>query len=467
MKRAKIVATIGPASWDEKTLAKLVEAGMDVARMNFSHGSYDEHREVYKKLRKLSNTVAIMQDLQGPKIRVGDIPGGEIDLEKGNVITLTTDPGAAGEKVIFVTYPDLPKDVEPGDNIYLSDGIIHLVAEAVGRKDLRCRVIHGGVLTSRKGVNLPGVKVSSPALTEKDREDLQFGLELGVDLVALSFVRSAGEVRELRTLISAADSTARIVSKIEKQEALDSLEEILFETDGVMIARGDLGVEIPTEEVPVVQKKLIAACMQRGKPVITATQMLESMVLSERPTRAEASDVANAVLDGTDAVMLSAETATGRYPVESVEMMSRIIEKMESYRGKIFTPVDIDGLVSPGKGEALADAVCSGAVKIAGEVGAKAIVVLTHSGKTAQLVARRRPEMPILALTDFIPVVRQLSLVWGVRAVPVERIEDTEKIFAIAREKVREAGFAGKIVLTAGIPTRERRSSNTVHVFDI
>ncbi|MBN1165015.1 MAG: pyruvate kinase [Candidatus Krumholzibacteriota bacterium] len=466
MKRAKIVATIGPASRDEATLEELIAAGMNVARMNFSHGSYEEHREVYQRIRKLNDKVAIMQDLQGPKIRIGEIGEGQLELVKDDTVTLTPDQADGRDKVINVSYAQLPDDVVEGNNIFVADGIIHLVVEKVEGRRVVCRVIHGGTLTSKKGVNLPGARISSPALTRKDREDLDFGLELGVDFVALSFVRSPEEVRELKRLIGGADSTARVVSKIEKREALDCLGDILEATDAVMIARGDLGVEIATEEVPVVQKRLIAECMKRGKPVITATQMLESMVGSERPTRAEASDVANAVIDGSDAVMLSAETATGRFPVRAVETMSRIIEKVEEY-GEPCRKVELDNPLSAEKSNALADAICSGAVRVARAIGASAIAVLTHSGKTAELVARRRPGMPILALTDFIPVVRQMSLVWGVSALPVECIEETEKIFAITREKVREAGFRGKVVLTAGIPTQERRPSNTVHVIDI
>lgn len=467
MRRAKIICTIGPASSDEKTLGELIEAGMDVARLNFSHGSHEEHLETIKRIRGLSDTVAVMQDLQGPKIRVGEISTGETMLLKDAEVVLVSGERESEKGTIPITYPQLAADVNPGDNIYLSDGTIHIEVLDVAGGAIRCRVVHGGLLKSKKGVNLPGVDISSPALTAKDREDLEFGLEAGVDYVALSFVRSPDEVREIKRLIRDADSLAKVVSKIEKQEALDSIEDILDETDAVMIARGDLGVEIPAEEVPIVQKSLIRSCLKRGKPVITATQMLESMVAAERPTRAEASDVANAVIDGSDAVMLSEETATGRYPVEAVRVMGRIIERAEEYitagKGRetyertVFADESVD----------FADAVCSGVAAVVRDVEATAVAVLTHTGQTALLVARRRIEVPVIALTEFLPVIRQMALVWGVRAIPVESIEDTEAIFATVREKMREAGFTGKIVITAGIPTKKRRPSNTVHVVDI
>ncbi len=440
---------------------------MNVARMNFSHGSRDDHREVYDRIRNLSDSVAIMQDLQGPKIRVGVIEQGEILLATGEEITLTTGVAGSEEKVIPVTYPQLPDDVVIGNNIFINDGIIHLEVLGVGGREVRCRVIHGGIITSGKGVNLPGVKVSSPSLTEKDREDLDFGLNLGVDYVALSFVRKADDINELKHLIGLADSSAKVVAKVEKQEALEELDEILETTDAVMIARGDLGVEIKTEEVPIVQKTLIEACLAKGKPVITATQMLESMVISQRPTRAEASDVANAVIDGTDAVMLSAETATGKNPVLTVEVMSRIIKEAERYKQRSFITRKNRNAFSSDDSGALTDAVASGVAAVANDVGATAIAVLTHSGRTARLIARRRPGIPILALTDFLPVARQMSLVWGVEAIPVESIEETETIFAVVKEKVRKAGFSGRVVMTAGIPTKERRPSNTIHVIDI
>jgi len=487
MKRAKIVCTIGPASWDREHLSRMIEEGMNVARINFSHGTPDEHRRVFDLIRDLSDRVAIMQDLQGPKIRVGGMPEGGVRLREDAEFILSTRPVKGDEHVAHVTYPRLNADVEPGDNIYMSDGVIHLVVESVEGTEVKCRVVHGGTLLSHKGVNLPGVKISTPALTEKDREDLELGLELGVDYVALSFVRSPDEVKELSKIIATHDSHAQVVAKIEKKEALDSIDEIIDAADGIMVARGDLGVEVPTENVPIYQKMIIARCISMGKPVITATQMLESMIHSERPTRAEASDVANAVMDGSDAVMLSEESATGDYPVESVATMRRIIEKVESYLGTSYNGEDsiveaeegearqlfssvFSGQALPFKGSGgsvLVDSICGGAVKVASEVGATAIAVLTHTGLTASILARYRPHVPIVALTDFMPVIRRMSLVWGVDAVPVESIEDTETIFPIVKKKLAEAGYRGKIVVTAGIPTKERVPSNTIHLIEI
>ena len=465
MKRAKIVCTIGPACSDEHVLRGLVEAGMNVARLNFSHGSYDDHRGIYKKIRRISDKVAIMQDLQGPKIRVGEIEGGEVFLGNSEEVILTTEDGVEGK--IPVTYKNLPKDVRAGDSLFLSDGIIRLEAIESTETEVKCRVINGGVLASRKGINLPGVDISTPALTEKDRKDLEFGLELGVDFVALSFVREPDEVIEIKRLISQNDSMANVIAKIEKREAIENFDEILDVCDGIMIARGDLGVEIPTEEVPTIQKRLIKKCLKKGKPVITATQMLESMTHVERPTRAEASDVANAILDGTDAVMLSAETATGRFPIRAVTVMRNIIEEMEKGPEYPYYLTEDMGKNTFNDVDGATDAICLGATDVARKIDASAIAVLTHSGKTARMIIKRRPDIPVLVLTDFLPVARQMALVWGVESIPVENIETTEKIFAISHQKVKEAGYSGRIVLTAGIPTKERKPSNTVHVFNI
>jgi pyruvate kinase len=478
LKRAKIVCTIGPASSDRETLRRLIDAGMDVARMNFSHGTHEDHKRLYETVRGLDDRITILQDLQGPKLRIGEIAGGEISLSDGERVTLTTRSISGTREIIQVSYPELPGDVSPGDDIYIADGIVHLVVEKVQGEDVLCRIIHGGLLTSRKGINLPGVRMSTPALTVKDRADLDFGVDLGVDFVALSFVRNAGEVRELKKMLGAKDSTALVIAKIEKREALDNLHEILVAADGLMIARGDLGVEIPTEEVPIAQKWIVSECVRRAKPVITATQMLESMVATERPTRAEASDVANAALDGSDALMLSAETATGRYPVESVRIMDRIIRRVEEYEGENTGAYDRKAHVFRSESEhpdisvmiregMLVDAVSAGAVKVADEVSAAAVACLTHTGRTARMIASYRPGVPIIALTDFVPAARHLGLVWGVRAIPVECIDTTETIFAVIQEKVRELGISGKVVLTAGIPTKARGPTNTIHVVEV
>ncbi len=466
MSRAKIVCTIGPASGDRETLSRMIDAGMNVARLNFSHGSYEQHREAYRMIRELSDQVGIMQDLQGPKIRVGEIEGGSIMLNNGDMVTLNAS-GVDKRGAISVTYPQLPSDVIEGDSIFMADGTIHLEVISTVGSEVKCRVLDGGVLSSRKGINLPGVSISAPALSGKDREDLEFGLEMGVDFVALSFVRTPQEVAETRRIISESGHEASVIAKIEKFEAIESFDGILAEADGIMIARGDLGVEVPPEKVPTYQKKLIGKCLAAGKPVITATQMLESMTHVERPTRAEASDVANAVLDGTDAVMLSAETATGEYPVRSVDMMRRIIEEAEQTPGYPCRTLPGSGRSSPEEIADITGAVCSGAAEIAVHMDAAAIAVLSHTGRTGRMISRLRPGVPILVLTDSLPAARRMSLVWGAEPVPVDRFEAAEEIFRLSRDRIAERGYEGAVVLTAGIPTRERRATNTVHVLDI
>jgi pyruvate kinase len=477
VRRAKIVCTIGPASRNEAVLRRLVAAGMDVARINFSHGTRDEHRAALETIRRFGRSVAVMQDLRGPKIRIGDVAGGQVHLAADEALILTPRDVPGEDRLIHVTYPDLPRDLKPGNGVYIADGVIHLEVVRIENDDVHCRVVHGGLLTPHKGVNLPGVKIRTPALTAEDREDLALGLELDVDYVALSFVRGAAEVEEAKELIRRSGSAALVVAKIEKREAIEDLNSIIDVSDALMIARGDLGVEIAPEEVPIVQKSIIVECLKRGKPVITATQMLESMTSSVRPTRAEASDVANAVIDGTDAVMLSAETAIGRYPVETVDMMRRIIEHAESFVGArsdtsvadtTYRRSDISTSRPSGWSEAAAvtDAICAGAVTTAEEIGASAIACLTHSGKTARLMASHRPGVPVIALTDNEPVIRHLALVWGVSAIQIDRINETESIFAGVREAVRAVGCEGRVVLTAGIPTREKEPTNTIHVLD-
>ena len=462
-RKTKIVCTIGPASSGEEALARLVEAGMDVARMNFSHGTREGHREIYGRIRELSGKVAVMQDLKGPKIRVGEIDGGDVRLLEGESFTLTSREVTGDAGMASVTYRGLADDVSPGDNIFLADGMIHLEVESVEKGDVGCRILHGGTLSTGKGVNLPGVRMSMPSITEKDLEDLSYGLELGVDLVALSFVTSPADVLGLKERIEKADSPAWVVAKIEKREALERLGEIIEAADALMIARGDLGVEIPVEDVPIVQKRIIQECRRAGKPVITATQMLESMVREERPTRAEASDVANAIIDGTDAVMLSAETAVGDHPEETVRVMGRIATRAEEYRAEDY-PFDRG---SPGEEHHEADSFSLGAVSIAEEIGASAIVCLTHTGRTARMISRYRPRVPIVALTDSPHISRLIGLVWGVRCVRIEAVEGTERILGTVRKRLLEMGFGGKAVLTAGIPTGHRGPTNTVTLLEL
>jgi pyruvate kinase len=463
---AKIVCTIGPACRSRKKLQALVDAGMDVARLNFSHGTHEEHRAVFETLRRIAPGLTIMQDLSGPKIRIGELRGGKVKLHDGQLFTLTTREIAGDERGAHVAYPRLPRELSPGNDIYLADGTIHLVVESIARADVRCRVVDGGVLTSRKGLNLPGARIAGAALTEKDRRDLAFGLSLGVDAGARSFVRSAAEVGRARKIIGARGSSALLIAKIEKREALERLDAIVDAADGIMVARGDLGVEIPPEEVPEHQKAILALARERAKPVIVATQMLESMVSSERPTRAEASDVANAVMDGADALMLSAETATGQFPVESAAMMARIVERAEGYVRA--TGTECRGGAHPsGRGRdpgQLAEMASAGAVNMARSMRAHAIAGLTHTGRTARFVARHRYPAPVVALTNNPAVIRQAGLIWGALAIPISRLERTDEIFAAAKETLRAAGIGGRIVLAAGIPLGEKSQTNTVHL---
>ncbi len=464
---AKIVCTIGPASRGPKRLKQLLDAGMDVARLNFSHGSPDEHREVFDRLRRLDRRVGIMQDLAGPKIRIGEMEGGQARLRDGGTFALTGKKILGNEEGAHVEYRFGPGDVKAGDDLYLADGSIHLIVEKVVGREIRCRIVHGGILTSRKGLNVPRLRLGG-SLGPKDARDLAFGLAMGVDYVALSFVTCAADVKRVKRVIRERRSPALVVAKIEKERALERIESIVEASDAIMIARGDLGVEIPLERVPVAQKEIIDRCRAAGKPVIVATQMLESLTGAERPTRAEASDVANAILDGADAVMLSAETASGRFPVESVSVMSRIVREAERYerrRGKSARGECCAGSEWPPAD--LAEAACEAAARTAASAGAKVVVCLTRTGRTARLIARYRPPgMRIVAMTDSPEVIRQMSLVWGVEALSVPRIERTENVFALMKERLRAAGVRGLAVIAAGIPTSERVPTNTVHLID-
>jgi pyruvate kinase len=415
MRRAKIVCTIGPASANRKTISAMIKAGMNVARLNFSHGDYEFHGNIAAMVRqeaaKQKKTIAILQDLQGIKIRIGEVQGGQMLLKSGQNMLLYPGKEVSSGSSIFITYPALLKDVKKGDALLFDDGLIKMRVEGISKdgKALMAKVVEGGLLKSKKGVNLPDSKTSLSAFSDKDKKDLEFGLSIGVDYIAVSFVRSADDIKRVfEWAKKKAVLLPPIIAKIEKPEALDKLDEIIGIVDGIMVARGDLGVELPTERVPVVQKMLINLANKRGKLVITATQMLESMTKHTRPTRAEASDVANAVLDGTDALMLSAETTVGEYPVESVKMMDTIIRFTEnSFIHKEHSAYEI-GCSFP---EATADA----ARKAAFDIGAKAIVVFTHSGFTAQLLSKLRPHVPIIAFTTNDKVLKRLALHWGVR----------------------------------------------------
>jgi pyruvate kinase len=462
-RRAKIVCTLGPATRDPKTLRRLVEAGMDVARLNFSHGDAEEHAEACARVRRAAEQtgrpVAVLQDLQGPKLRVGSLAKEPVSLEPGGRVTLSVrkNPGPGR---IPVTYRKLPQDVETGDPVLLDDGLLRLRVLRTTEHEVMCEVEEGGLLHSRKGMNLPGRRLSVPSLTTKDRNDLKAGVAMGVDLVALSFVRRAEDVQALRRALRRLGGSQPVIAKLEKPQAVENLEAIVAEANGIMVARGDLGVELSPELVPVLQKRMIRLARERGRPVITATQMLESMVDNSRPTRAEASDVANAVLDGTDALMLSAETAVGSYPVETVRMMDRIIRTAET--SEEYAPIPV-AHAGHDPDHRIADAIGEAATHTAQELGAKAIAVFTQSGATARVVAKHRPRVPLFAFTPDPVVRRTLSAVWGVDPMLLEPLDDIDAMIDHVDARLlrrRDIGKGDLVVILAGSPLHVPGTTN-------
>jgi pyruvate kinase len=462
-RRTKIVATLGPASDSPERLRELVSAGMDAARLNLSHGTHEDHAARARLVREVAAEVgrplALIADLQGPKLRVGD-------LSEPMILTRGEEIGIVGEQTsdngdLPVSPAVIGEVLQPGHEVLIDDGLIRLRVDRVEHGRAACLVVVGGKVTSHKGVNLPGVPIPIPSLTRKDTEDLEFALELGVDFVALSFVRSAADVRDLRQLIEDAGSKAHIIAKIEKSEAVEVLDEILRETDAVMVARGDLGVEIGAALVPLLQKRIILRCLERGKPVITATQMLESMVHQAEPTRAEASDVANAILDGTSAVMLSGETAVGDYPVEAVGFMDRIarvIEPNMGYRHELPEAAE-----QPTIGQAMSNAACD----LAEALGARALLVPTFTGRTASAVARLRPRRPIIALTHMEWAVNQMAIEWGVTPILIPEASDVDDLWRASIDFARAAGHIAdgdRVVITAGTAVNIPGSTNVIKV---
>src|SRR5438876_254588 len=449
----KIVCTIGPASDSSRVLTQLIQSGMDVARINFSHGTYDQHVRTIKTIRQVSerlhHPVAILQDLPGPKLRVAKLATEPLHLQRLDKISLTTKPTNAKSK-IPIAYPDLPKAVKKGDTIFLADGTIRIEVLRTKKDEVEGRVINGGDLTSGKGVNLPRLRIRVPAITGEDREHIKFGLENKVDIIAVSFVQKVDDIRAARRVAEAGGRQIFVVAKIEKREAVDDLGEIVQEADGMMVARGDLGVELKLELVPIIQKRIIHESNRLGKPVITATQMLESMVSLPTPTRAEVTDVANAIIDGTDAVMLSEETAIGKYPVEAVRILGRVAEETER-----FLPKEISAHRRGWYEHGQADALALGACETALQVSASAIVAPTRSGRTARLVSKYRPPLPIIALTSHPEVQRQLLLSWGVQALLTREFSTSEEIVRAAEKTVVRTRLARKgdrIVIIAGDP---------------
>jgi pyruvate kinase len=440
-RRAKIICTIGPACNSEAVMRDLMRLGMDVARLNFSHGTHEDHAHNIARLRRAAEregrSLCILQDLQGPKIRTGLLERHELVLLKtGSVVTITPEDVPGNAARISTTFPGLARELTPGARILLSDGLIELRVRAVRGDDVLCNVINGGMLGEHKGINLPGVALSIPALTKKDRKDLEFGLNHGVDAVAFSFVRSAADINLGKQIISAHRSDIPVIAKLEKPQAIDHLEEILEAADGVMVARGDLGVEMAPEKVPVIQKHVIRRAAVWRKPVITATQMLESMVENPRPTRAEASDVANAIFDGSDSVMLSAETASGRYPREAVAVMARIVVEAEC---------NIADFVQfrrrrENHSLSIAETICESIAHSAEDLPMGAIAVFTETGNTARMISKYRPKAPIFAFTHVVPVVQRLNLYWGVHPVRCRQAKSAEQMVTMAEQDLVSRG---------------------------
>ena len=462
MRKTKIVCTMGPNTNDREMMKQLALSGMDVARFNFSHGDHEEHKgrlEILKSVREeLGIPVAALLDTKGPEIRTGSVEGGgKVTLTEGQEYVLTTREVPTDDWICYINYDKLHEDVVPGNTILIDDGLIALTVEKVEGTEIHCRVLNGGELGSKKGVNVPNVKIKLPALTEKDKEDIEFGIQEGFDFIAASFVRTADAIREIKAILEAHDYDMGVIAKIENAEGIENLDEIIEAADGIMVARGDMGVEIPAEKVPYIQKTIIRKCNEACKIVITATQMLDSMIRNPRPTRAEVTDVANAVYDGTDAVMLSGETAMGKYPVEAVQMMAKIVEDSEShldYSQHRHTGAVVQGVSN------ISNAVCSGTVSTAHELGAKAIVTPTISGFTAKLLSKWRPEAPIIGLSPSASAVRRMQLYWGVKPYQAKRADSTD-ILVYASIKLlkdkKELQEGDLVVVTAGVVSYSKR----------
>lgn len=468
-RKTRIIATIGPSSSSPEVIEKLMLAGADVLRLNLSHGTREVHGKVISSIRaasrKLDLPIAILLDLQGPKIRVGRLRKPSIELVPGQEISISASEPDGDERMISTTYADLYKDVKPGDRILMDDGLIEASVTGVEGDVIRARVVYGGALKENKGMNLPGVAVSAPCLSDKDLADLAFGIEQGVDYIALSFVRSASDIARIKGLISGSSADIPVIAKIEKAEAVEDLDAILEESDGIMIARGDLGVELSTEEIPVLQKKLITRANEAGKVVITATQMMESMIGNPRPTRAEASDVANAVFDGTDALMLSGETAVGGWPVKAVEIMVRIATEAEE--AALAHKHLLRRRKAPAGSFSFAQAVAHAAHAASEEVGPKAVVVFTQTGETARLLSKLRPITPIIAFTNQENIRRRAALLWGVTPFTVEFGEHTDEMICRGEAALLDRGladFGDTIVVVSGSKVGMRGATNMMKI---
>lgn len=464
MKKTKIVATLGPSSSSKEVLREMFIAGVNVCRLNFSHGSYEDHASVVKTIRELNDetgfNIAILADLQGPKIRTHEMENNGVELVNGKNIKIVTEKIVGTSKCFSINYSDLPADVKPGERILLDDGKITLeVVSTDGKSSIQAKVIHGGILSSKKGVNFPNTRITMPSLTSKDLLDLEFALEQDVDWIGLSFVRSARDIIELKHLISSAKKKAKVIAKIEKPEAIEEIDEIIRETDGLMVARGDLGVEVPYQNVPIIQKMLIKKCVLQAKPIIVATQMMESMITNISPTRAEVNDVANAVLDGADAVMLSGETSVGKHPVEVIKTMSNIVVEMEKFEG-IYNKEEIP---ERDQSRFITDSICFNACRLSQRVEANAILTMSFSGYTAYKIASQRPKAPIYVFTSNKNILTQLNLIWGVRAFFYDKLISTDHTIADIKYLLKREGLLeqGDLVINvASIPLEDMGSSN-------
>ncbi len=470
MRKTKIICTIGPSSESEERLRELMIAGMNVARFNFSHGTHEEHKKKFDRVIKVSSElgmqVATMLDTKGPEIRLKDIEGGRTELVSGQKFILTTEDILGNNEKVAITYKNLKDDITVGTTILIDDGLIEMVVDAIEETDIICTVVNGGPISNHKGVNVPGAVLSMPYISEVDRSDIMFGCDMGFDFLAASFVRCREDILEVRKILDEHNSHMKIIAKIENMQGIHNLEDILTVSDGIMVARGDMGVEIPMEEVPVMQKRMIKLAEAQGKHVITATQMLESMIKNPRPTRAETTDIANAIYDGTTAIMLSGESAAGLYPVEAVKTMARIAERTEQdidYNGRMKKRENIDGFDVT---TAISHATCTTAM----DLKAAAIVTVTISGFTAGMIARYKPSCPIIACSVSPRICRQLSLSWGVTPVWIARESTTDDLFEEAVRAVEEAGYVkkgDKVVLTAGVPLGVSGKTNMIRVVEV
>lgn len=471
-RRTKIVATIGPATSSEEMLKALIEEGVNVCRLNFSHGSHDVHIETIERIRRIDEELgvhtSILADLQGPKIRIGEVENNGVELIPGNEIIISNTPIVGTAKKVSITYQELPKDVTPGERVLLDDGKLELEVVSTNYKDeVVLKVITGGILSSKKGVNLPNTKISQPSLTSKDREDLEVALEHNVDWIGLSFVRNARDIIELKHIISSKNKKTKVIAKIEKPEAIDDLKDIIKETDGVMVARGDLGVELPMEDVPLLQKEIISMSLQYAKPVIVATQMMESMINASSPTRAEINDVANAVMDGADAVMLSGETSVGKYPLAVIKAMKKIITKIEDDYHELYLRERV-----PEKNQErfITDSICFTSSRLAERVGAKAIVTMTHSGYTGYKISSQRPRAAVFIFSGNKKLLTQMSLVWGVKCFYYNKTVSTDHTIADIKYMLKKDGYVevGDLIInTASMPIEDSGKTNMLKLSTI